>query len=167
MTWSADDEYRTQVLARRAGVLMLRHPGLAFGPVAVIIMFTAGLAGTVWAATGFAGAEATRAAALTLPAAVATAIAMLAIGGRLHRLEETSVGSIVLRVTTIWALFGAVWALGAAGPAVAASAGESFARIAAALAAAGAEGVGGALVGAFGGAIGATCATVLCVQRRT
>jgi len=166
MTWSADDEYRTRVLARRGSVLRLRHPGAAFGFVAGVLLFAAGLTAAFWGATGFAGAESTRAVALALPAAVATAIAMLAIGGRLHRHEETCVGSIVVRVALIWALFGAVWVLGAAGPGIAAGAGQGFAPIAAALIEAGRDGVGGALVGAFGGAFGAVAATLLCIERR-
>lgn len=166
MTWSADEEYRTRVLSRRgAAALRLRHPAFAYGPAALVLMYTAGLMTTVWAAAGFAD-MAQIAGALTLPAGAATAVAAMAVGSRLRQREARSAQGLIFRVAAVWALFGAVWALGQAGPSILASAGEGFARIGAELFDAGLAALAGALVGGVGGLAGGAAATLLCVERQ-
>lgn len=167
MTWSADDEYRTRVLSRRRTVLQLRHPGAAYGPVALILMYAAGLIATLWGATGFAGAGSAIAGALTLPVGVATAVAALAVGGRLQRHEESSPAAVIVRIALVWAVFGAVWALGSSGPELLGSGGQGFGVIGAEAAEAGLVALAGALVGACGGVAGGAAATLLCVERRS
>lgn len=162
MTWSADDEYRTRVLSRDRVVLMLRHPGLAYGAAALVLMYAGGLVAATSAAE-LAGADA---ATLLAPAAGATAACALFVGSRLLRHEDSDASAVVSRSALVWAIMGAGWALMLAAPEIVENAAGSFSRLGEGLIASVFHAVAGALVGGLGGIVGATAAVLLCIERR-
>ena len=166
MTWSADDEYRTRVLSRRRAVVRLRHPGAAYGPAALVLMYSAGLFAVMSAVTGFSGIDATMASALAMPAAAATIATALGVGLRLRRYEETSVVALIFRVGVIWALFGAAWPMmHFTTDILVTPVNGDFRQLTAMLTSAGGQALAGASVGAIGGLAGGAAASLVCIER--
>jgi hypothetical protein len=164
MTWSADDEYRTRILARGRAILALRQPAAAYGVAAMGLMYAAGLLAAASGAAALEGVEA--AGALIVPAGAATAAAALYAGPRLLRHEEKTSGTLVSRSALAWAIVGAAWAVVLAAPDVLEHAGHSFADLGKALAEIAAQGLAGALVGFLGGLAGGAAAAIICLERR-
>ncbi len=166
MAWSADDEYRTRVLSRRHAVVQLRHPGVAYGPAALVLMYATGLIAVLTAATSFSSVDGAAASALVLPAGAATAATALGIGLKLRRYEENSLTAIIVRAGLIWAFFGAAWPLmHVASDILSISSGGDFHHLATVLRATGLQMLAGASVGGIGGLAGGAAATFLCVER--
>ena len=167
MTWSADEEYRTRVMSRRGTALKLRHPEVAYGPAALVLLYAVGLIAVLWAVTGFASIDGAGASALALPAGAATLFTALGVGGRLRRYRERSAGDMVVRVAMVWAFFGAAWPLLQFLTEILAhhGGGHDFTNLAGVFGPAGLRIAAGALVGAIGGVAGGAAATFLCVER--
>jgi hypothetical protein len=150
---------------RRRSVLQLRQPEAAYGPVAVGLLFATGLMGMLFAETGLAGAEATSAGVLAVPAGVASLVTAAAIGHRMRRLKERSQTNLVLRVSLIWTFFGAVWPLLQIIPAVTHGDIADVVALGETVAAMGVDALAGAAAGALGGLCGGAAAAALCIER--
>lgn len=165
MAWSADNEYRTRVMARGRAVVQLRHPSVAYGLVGLTLLYALGLAAVFWMAMGFADGLTMN--ALAAPVAVATLATALAIGFRLHRHDESSATSVVVRVGVIWALVGAVWPAVLTGMDLFVGPAQDgdFAHLASSASSLAMEALVGAAIGAIGGIAGGAAAAFLCVER--
>jgi hypothetical protein len=139
--------------------LMLRRPGLAFGLLALALLYIVALAVAAFAAGGLGGFDLGAAEALSLPAALGTALAALRIGPPLRR------GAFAHRRDVVWRAMAAFGAIGFAWPlsfGIAALSQGDHAPLLAVLAPA----VFGLFVGAIGGALGGLATAFACCIKR-
>jgi membrane associated rhomboid family serine protease len=166
MTLSIDQDFSPRVkVRRRRSVLRLRQPEAAYAPAAVVLLYAAGLIGMLFAMTGLAGAEATSAGMLAGPAMVATALTAFILGARLRRFKERDQMALVLRVTSIWCVFGAAWPLLQIVPAMAYGDVANAPQFLETLRSMTLDAVAGGVAGAVGGICGGAASVALCIEK--
>jgi len=139
--------------------LRLRSPSWAFALAALALTYLLALAWCTWAAAGFTRFPHGAAQALTLPAAMGAALALISIARPLMRGAIARRGDIVRRTAIAFTIAGLVWplsftlAIWAQGDASGALSNAPHVLL-------------GALIGAAGGAIGGAAAAWSCFINR-
>jgi hypothetical protein len=166
MSVAVEEEDRPRVkVRRRRAVLRLRQPELAYGPAALALLYAAGLMGMLAASALMLGEAASGASALSAPAFTASIVTALAIGLRLHRLQERKRLSVGVRTAYIWTFFGGFWPLLQIVPAMIHGDVATFSQFLGTLGALGHEAIAGAVCGGVGGVCGGAAAMALCMER--